>query len=222
LNVPIAMMNPGKPDPSHENGFFPATTMPDADWWQALWPDPAKIVAEMGVHPGTVVIDLCCGDGLFTVPLAGLADRVYAIDIDHCLLEKARAHIAASGQTNCRFIDADAMSVGTVVPEPADYVFLANTFHGVPDQLGLARAIAAILKPQGQFGIINWHRRPRAETVILRQPSGPRTEMRIEARDVATVVEPAGLMLRRIVELPPYHYGAIFTKEDSDEPRLTG
>ena len=58
------MLNPGKPDPSKEKptvtGFFPATTMPDADWWQALWPDPAKIVAEMGVHPGTVVIDLCC------------------------------------------------------------------------------------------------------------------------------------------------------------------
>jgi hypothetical protein len=28
----------------------------------------------------------------------------------------------------------------------------------------------------------------------------------------AAVVEPAGLKLREIVELPPYHYGAIFEK----------
>ena len=40
-------------------GFFPATTMPDANWWQALWPDPAKVLVEMGVEPG-MVVDLCC------------------------------------------------------------------------------------------------------------------------------------------------------------------
>jgi hypothetical protein len=39
-------------------GFFPATTMPDADWWQSLWPDPAQVLAEMGVEPGMVVVYL--------------------------------------------------------------------------------------------------------------------------------------------------------------------
>ena len=68
-------------------GFFPATTMPDADWWQALWPDPAKVLVEMGVQPGMLVVDLCCGDGLFTAPLARTADRVYAIDIDPTMLD---------------------------------------------------------------------------------------------------------------------------------------
>jgi predicted methyltransferase len=57
-------------------GFFPATTMPDADWWQALWPDPGTVLAEMGVEPGMVAVDLCCGDGLFTVPLVHIANRV--------------------------------------------------------------------------------------------------------------------------------------------------
>jgi hypothetical protein len=41
-------------------GFFPATTMPDADWWQLLWPDPMKVLIEMGVPPASVVVDLCC------------------------------------------------------------------------------------------------------------------------------------------------------------------
>src|SRR5712691_11217680 len=81
-------------DPFHESmtvGFFPATTMPDADWWQALWPDPAKVLIEMGVTPGMVVVDLCCGDGLFTAELARIADRVYAIDIDSAILDRAMA-----------------------------------------------------------------------------------------------------------------------------------
>ena len=193
-------------------GLFPATTMPDARWWQALWPDPVKVLVEMGVEPGTVAVDLCCGDGLFTPALAGIAGRVYATDIDPDLLDRTRARVAAAGGTNCRFVVADAMRVDAVVPEPVDYVFLANTFHGVPDQLRLARAVTAILKPCGQFGIVNWHRRPREETVVLGWPRGPKTEMRMEARDVTAVVEPTRLVLNRTVELAPYHYGAIFRR----------
>jgi SAM-dependent methyltransferase len=193
-------------------GFFPATTMPDADWWQSLWPDPMKALVEMGVRPGMVVVDLCCGDGLFTAPLAHIADRVYAIDIDQAMLDRARTLVAAAGVANCDFVLADAMTLDAVVPEPVDYVFLANTFHGVPDRVGLARAVAATLKPKGQFGVVNWHRRPREETVVLGQPRGPRTEMRIEARDVAALIKPAGLLLNQIVDLPPYHYGAVFVK----------
>ena len=193
-------------------GYFPATTMPDADWWQALWPDPPKILGEMGVEPGMVAVDLCCGDGLFTVPLACIAKRVYAIDIDPAMLDRVWARVAEARVDNSVFVVADAMAVDAVVPGPVDYVFLANTFHGVPDQLGLARAVAALLKPKGQFGIINWHRRPREETVVLGQPRGPKIEMRIEADDVAAIVKPAGLLMNRTVELRPYHYGVVFQK----------
>lgn len=190
--------------------------MPDAEWWQALWPDPAKVLAEMGVQHGMVVVDLCCGDGLFTASLSRIADTVYAIEIDPAMLDSARALVAVAGKSNCHFVLADAMTFDAVVSEPLDYVFLANTFHGVPDQLGLARAVAAILKSGGQFGVVNWHQRPREETVVLGRPRGPRTEMRIEARDVADIVKPAGLSLNRTVELPPYHYGAIFAKEERE------
>src|SRR5438309_8609780 len=51
---------------------------------------------------------------------------------------------------------------------------------------------------------------PREETRVFGQPRGPRTEMRMEARDVAVIVEPAGLSPNRTVEFPPYHYGAMF------------
>ena len=194
-------------------GFFPATTMPDADWWQALWPNPVTVLVEMGVRPGMVVVDLCCGDGLFTAPLARIVDSVYAIDIDPAMLDRARALVAAASATNCHLVVADVMTFDAVVPESVDYVFLANTFHGVPDQPGLARTVVATLKPEGQFGVVNWHRRPREETVVLGQPRGPSTKMRIEACDVSVVVKPAGLLLNRTVEFPPYHYGAIFAKQ---------
>jgi SAM-dependent methyltransferase len=198
-------------------GFFPATTMPDADWWQALWPDPGKVLAEMGVEPGMVVVDLCCGDGLFTARLAGLAKRVYAVDIDPAMLDRVRARVAEVRAGNCELLVANAMVVDAVVPEPVNYVFFANTFHGVPDQHGLARAVAALFKPKGKFGIVNWHRQPRKETLVLGRPRGPKTEMRIEADDVTAIASSAGLLLNRNVELPPYHYGVVFKRGGEHE-----
>ena len=41
----------------------------------------------------------------------------------------------------------------------------------------------------------------------------------MSADDVRAVVEPAGFTLDRVVELPPFHYGAIFriTAANGDE-----
>jgi ubiquinone/menaquinone biosynthesis C-methylase UbiE len=193
-------------------GFYPATTMPDPDWWDALWPRPAEVIAALAVRTGAYAIDLCCGDGLFTLPLAQIARRVVAIDIDPVMLDRARARLAAAGAVNCDLIAGDANGVGEVVAQPVDFVLMANTFHGVPRKDHLAGAVAAVLRPKGRFAVINWHRRPREETVVLGQPRGPKTEMRMEPAEVASAVEPAGLMVTSVIELPPYHYAAMFER----------
>jgi SAM-dependent methyltransferase len=196
-------------------GFFPATGMPDADWWQALWPQPGKVLADLGIQPDSEVVDLCCGDGLFTAPLARMVRHVIAVDIDPEMLAAARAKVVASGVANCEFIEGDAYAVADLVGRLVVFVLMANTFHGVPDKPRLARAVATILKPGGRFAVVNWHRRPRYETIVLGQPRGPRTEMRMTPADVVTTVEPAGLELAGVIELPPYHYAAIFAKPAS-------
>jgi hypothetical protein len=54
------------------------TEMPAAGWWEALWPSPATVLAAVGISSGMNVIDLCCGDGWFTLQIAKLAKRVGA------------------------------------------------------------------------------------------------------------------------------------------------
>ena len=192
-------------------GFYPATAMPDPEWWEALWLRPAEVVAALGIGSGGEAVDLCCGDGLFAVPLARIARRVIAIDLDPAMLDRARARLAAASSTNCELVAGDACAVAELVRAPADFVLIANTFHGVPEK-GCLASVAAVLKAGGRFAVVNWHQRPREETIVLGQPRGPKTEMRMEPGDVTAAMEPTGLKLVGVVELPPYHYGAIFEK----------
>lgn len=190
--------------------LFPATLMPDRDWWQTLWPDPGATVLALGIGAGMTAVDLCCGDGYFTAAIARQigAGRVVGFDLDPDMLEQAKA---ACGQAvNCTWIAGDARNLSRLIGERVDYVLIANTFHGVPDQIGLAREVAAILKPGGRFAIVNWHPLPREQTTVLGQPRGPRTEMRMSPEAVQAAVQPAGFTLKSVVELPPYHYGAVF------------
>jgi SAM-dependent methyltransferase len=193
-------------------GFFEGTEMPTAGWWEALWPDPAGVLAAVGITPGMEVIDLCSGDGWFTLQIAKIVRHVTAIDIDPSLLDVARYRLTENGITNCDFVAGDAYELATLVPHQADFVFMANAFHGVPDQPRLSRAVRATLKPGGQFAIVNWHPRPREETTILGEPRGPKTELRLSPEATIAAVEESGLKLARLTEIPPYHYGAIFSQ----------
>jgi SAM-dependent methyltransferase len=197
-------------------GFFEGTEMPTPGWWEALWPDPARVVAIAGIETNIDVIDLCAGDGLFTLQIAKIARHVIAIDIDADLLGLARHRLIESGATNCTFLVGDAYEVAHLWPHPVDLVFMANAFHGVPDRPRLSRSVSTILKPMGRFSIVNWHQRPREETTVLGEPRGPRTEQRLSPIETIASVEAAGLKLVRVVEVPHYHYAAIF-----ERPRTT-
>ena len=195
----------------HPPGFFEGTEMPP-NWWGALWPDPARVLGDAGLVAGVAAVDVCAGDGWFTLPMARIARHVMAIDIDAKLLSLARFRLRQAGVTNCELKVANAYDLPTTVPAPVDFVFLANAFHGVPEQTRLSRAVASILVPGGHFSIMNWHRRPREETIIGDEPRGPKTELRMTPEAVRAAVEPSGLRFARVAEIPPYHYAAIFAK----------
>ena len=184
--------------------------MPTAGWWEALWPDPAGVLKAAGLKPGMSAVDLCSGDGWFTLQIAKIAREVTAIDIDPHLLEIARHRLAENGASNVRLIAGDAYQLPQMVTEPVDHVFMANAFHGVPDPARLAAAVRRTLKPGGEFAIVNWHQRPREETTVLGEPRGPRSELRLSPQQTIASVEAGGLAFVRQVEVPPYHYAVIF------------
>jgi SAM-dependent methyltransferase len=193
-------------------GFFEGTGMPDPGWWEALFPDPARILASVGLPSDSDAIDLCSGDGWFTLQMTRIARHVIAVDIDPHMLETSRARLREAGLVNCEFIAGDAYQLACMVPKPVDFVFLGNAFHGVPDRLKLAEAVQTVLKPGGLFAIVNWYRRPREETTVLGEPRGPKSESRMSPQQTIGAVTPSGLNFAELVEIPPYHYGAVFRK----------
>jgi len=193
-------------------GFFKGTEMPDAMWWQALWPNPAHILKQVGLTPGMDVVDLCSGDGWFTLQIAKVARHVMAVDIDAKMLAHASTRLAREQIDNCDFQLGDAYGLAEYVPWPVDFVFMANSFHGVPDRERLARAVGTALKPGARFAIVNWHQLPREKTTVKGQPRGPSSELRLSPEQTVKSVEGGGLKKKAIVDIPPYHYGAIFEK----------
>ena len=198
---------------SQPPGFFVGTGMPDPDWWEALWPDPAKVLSDVGIRSGMDVVDLCSGDGWFTFPLSKVARSVIAIDIDAALLDAAKVRMAErGGAPNCTFIAADAYRIAEVLRRPADFVFLANAFHGVPDKPRLARAVHDALKPGGLFAVVSWYATPREQTTVLGAPRGPATELRMSPEQTIAAIEPGGVKLHSRAEVSPYHYGVVFQR----------
>jgi protein-L-isoaspartate O-methyltransferase len=104
-------------------GFFEATEMPSAQWWGALWPDPAAVLNAVGLIAGTEAIDLCAGDGWFTLHIAKASRHVVAIDIDRTMLEAARHRLCQNGISNCDFVVGDAYEVDKLAPCPPTLYF---------------------------------------------------------------------------------------------------
>ena len=192
--------------------LFEGTEMPTAGWWYALWPDPAGVLEAVGLRRDMAAIDLCCGDGWFTLPMSKVAASVVAIDIDRNMLEAARDRLAAAGATNCEFVEGDAYELAELTRRPVDFVLMANAFHGVPDQPRLADAIGKVLKPAGRLAVVNWHQRRREETTILGEPRGPKSELRMSPEQTIASIEAGGLIFAGLVELPPYHYAVIMER----------
>jgi len=188
--------------------------MPDADWWRALWSDPEAVLRQCGLARGMSAIDLCCGDGWFTVPMCRMlgAGAVHGLDLLAEMIGAAKRAHEKAGAPACNWIVGDACRVDAMVPEKVDFVLIANTFHGAPDKTALAASAARALKPGGRLVIINWHAHRREETVVLGAPRGPATELRMTPQAVARAVEAAGLEAVEVVELPPFHYAAIFRR----------
>ena len=129
------------------------------------------------------------------------------------LLEVTRHRLTEAGLHNCDFVAGDAYDIARLWTRPVDFVFLANAFHGVPDQSRLARSVRDALKPSGRFAIVNWHPRAREETTVLGEPRlAPNGIANVALERTIKAAEIDGLKFHELVDVPPYHYAVVLER----------
>lgn len=191
---------------------FQNTAQPDRDWWEALWPDPEAVVEQLGLGPDDRVVDVCAGDGLFTLAMAEHTEEpVYAVDLDADLLAELDARADAAG-LDIETVQADARDLQTALSEPVDFALLGNTFHGVDDPEAFAETVREVLTADGRFAVVNWYDRPKDETTVLEEVRGPPTGLRMSVEATVECCVAAGFERDFVVDLPPYHYGVVFRR----------
>lgn len=100
-----------------------------------------RAVALMQAGADDRVLDLFCGLGNFSLPLARSAGEVLGVELDESLVESARANAVANGIGNARFVAADLMQ------SIDDLSWMQQKFDGVlidPPRSGAAEILPLV------------------------------------------------------------------------------
>lgn len=114
-----------------------------------------SIVSNLDFKEGMSVIDIGCGPGRVTIPLAkavGPSGKVTAMDIQFGMLERTKAKATALNLTNITFLQA-GIGEGRLVNNTYDRVVLVTVLGEIPDQKAAIREIYNALKPGGILSI---------------------------------------------------------------------
>ena len=142
---------------------------PDTD---AFWADGERLLdrilgdLELEVGPGDDLVEIGCGIGRLTRPLAARADSVTALDVSPRMLELARVHNPESASVD--WVLGDGRTLAPLGDRSADGVFSHVVFQHLPDPaitLGYVREMGRVLRPGGWAGFQvsnapEIHRRP--------------------------------------------------------------
>ena len=113
------------------------------------------IIEHLDVTPGMYVLDVGCGPGRLTIPLAravGENGCVVAIDVQAGMLKRARERAESAKLTNIRFVHA-ALGRGTLERDRADRAVLVTVLGEIPDRAAALTEIFAGLKPGGILSV---------------------------------------------------------------------
>ncbi|MEW5323614.1 class I SAM-dependent methyltransferase [Geobacillus thermoleovorans] len=120
------------------------------------WIDPQQAISVLSVQPDDAVADLGAGNGYFTIPLAQATNgKVYAVDVQPEMIQLLKKRAQQFAITNIEYQVADVAS--TALPSHSmDKGIMAFVFHEVERKEAAIDEIRRVMKPNGQFLLIEW------------------------------------------------------------------
>ena len=178
------------------------------------WNDPDKILQYMNLGQCTIMVDIGCGPGWFTLEAARKMQPgglVYGVDVSEEMLAKLKERAKAEGLFNVQTVLAEEDDEYPIPTESADVLLIANVYHEVDPASNFMGEIKRILKPASTCLVVDWK--------TEQTPVGPPLEERVDQQDVVEEFYANGFVLAGTCDVGPYHYGLKFYKiKDPQDP----
>jgi ubiquinone/menaquinone biosynthesis C-methylase UbiE len=179
--------------------------------------DTRKLFEVLNLQPGSVFLDLACGNGRYALKAAEYVTAegaIYAVDLWEdgiaTLRSEARAReleqIRASVADISKRIPAEDHAVDICLINSALHDLLRDGTHDAALQ-----EITRVMKPTGKLVVVEFEKTPGSP--------GPPVEVRLSPEEVESLLRPYGLEHVRTMNVGPYHYLSSFRLDRSARTR---
>lgn len=127
--------------PNYDNSFFRGTAVEGQHG--------VDVLELLKAGKEDVVLDLGCGTGKFTLPLADRVSKVYGLDLSKEMLQKAK--IKSQGYSNIELVRSNVLNGLPFSEESFDKILCMLVANHVNDLRPLYNEAYRVLKPEGIF-----------------------------------------------------------------------
>lgn len=181
------------------------------------WNNPDQILQYLNLGQCTVMADVGCGPGWFTIEAAKKMQPgglVYGVDLSQEMLDELSRRAKEAGVENVHPTLAEDEAEFPIPTESVDVILVANVYHEVDPGSMFLTELKRILKPASTCLVVEWK--------VEETPVGPPLEERVDQQDVTEEFYANGFILAGTCDVGPYHYGLKFYKvKGAEEPHDT-
>jgi ubiquinone/menaquinone biosynthesis C-methylase UbiE len=165
--------------------------------------DKHKILANLSIVPGQVILDAGCGNGYMAkefVKLTGKTGMVYALDPDAASIDLLKTETL---DINIEAFVGDITKETRLTASSIDLIYLSTVIHGFSEteMKGFLKEIKRLLKPNGKLAIIEIKKEDT--------PFGPPLGIRFSPEELRNIID---LNPTQLIDVGEYFYMQIFEK----------